>query len=147
MSNMTRYLVRRATGEAWIWTEQLSKRKDLEEVYAESPAKAVEKPAVLDPRNITIAEIESMPKADLIIFGEVKLGLKLDGAETKAQIQDRVKEALLLRPSEGMSVATEAGPFGTAREAMTRSGVATLTPPKPAKAPDEGPDLNQPVRP
>lgn len=141
---MNRYLVRRATGEVWLWTELLSRRRDLEEVYAESTDRALKKPSMLDPKKVSIAEIEAMPKADLAIFAEIKLGLSVTGQESKSELQDRVKEALFLMPREGeMKVANESGPFGTAKDAMSRSGLAHLT---PAKGQDAGDNADKPVR-
>jgi hypothetical protein len=129
-------MVRRATGEVFVWTEQLAKRKDLEEVVADSPAEAVKKPATLDPRRVSIEQIESLPKDELLVFARLKLGLVLDESMSKPQMQDAVKEALLTMPSPGgaMKVATEVGPFATAKEAAKRPGDKPAIPPAPGKA-------------
>lgn len=130
---MNRYLVRRSTGEVFAYTELLAKRGDLDEVYAENPAEAVEKEPVLDPRKVSIADIEKLPKADLIVFARAKLGVEIDDSLERTEIEDKVKEALLLAPSRGaMPVAKEVGPFSDAKSAMKAPG--DRVPPKPKKS-------------
>ena len=100
MATMKRFLVRRNSGDVYVWTEQLAKRGDLEEVWADGAKEALEKKAMPDPKRITLEELERMGKADLLIFAEVKLGLKLDASREKAKLQDDVKEALFTMPNE-----------------------------------------------
>jgi len=91
---MQRYLVRKASGDVFAWNDILSKRKDLEEVYAESPNQALNKEGIPDHRNISLDQIESMQKDDLITFAKVRLGLTLDPSQKKLDLQDQVKLAI-----------------------------------------------------
>lgn len=92
---MNRYLVRRKGNVGvWPWTEALAKRKDMEEVFAATPEEALKKEAMPDPKKISVDQLESMSKADLMIFAKVKLGLDL-GSELKMEdMRQRIKERL-----------------------------------------------------
>ena len=74
---MRRYLVKRNTGQVYIWTEALMKRGDLEEGWADSPKAATSKQAMPDPKKLSLHDIETMTKADLLVFANVKLGLEV----------------------------------------------------------------------
>ena len=140
-----RFMIRRATQEVWIWSEMLSQQTDLEEVWAEKPDEALLRPKMPDPRQVSIEQIEGMTKADLLIFGGVKLGIEMPENETKAQLQDRAKEALLLAPTRAAMVAAEqTGPFVTAREMTAKAGMKVELPPKGASGASA--NANQPVQ-
>ncbi len=141
---MKRYLVKRATGAVFIWTEILAKRKDLDEVYAGTPGEAVDKPSIADPRKVSISDIEAMSKADILIFATVKLNLKVSEGMTKGEIQDLVKEAIILQPTTDAmeAAATTVGPFATGRDVLSRAGDRAAGTEKPHASTD----TNQPLR-
>jgi len=140
---MKRYLVKRATGAVFIWTENLAKRKDLDEVYAGTPSEAVDKPSIADPRKVSISDIEAMSKADILIFATVKLNLKVSEGMTKGEIQDLVKEAVILQPTtDAEAAATTVGPFATGRDALSRAGDRAAGTEKPHASDN----ADQPVR-
>ena len=94
-----RFLVRRATGEVFIWTELLAKHhSDLEEVYAESAQAATEKAAMPDPGKMSLDVLDSMNKVDLLLFAQVRLGKKLDVTMTKAELSDTIKQLIFTAP-------------------------------------------------
>lgn len=139
---MQRFLVRRATGEVFIWTEMLSRfHRDLDEVYAETAQQALERDTMPDPGSVSQDQVEAMDKATLIIFGTVKLGLKVDASHTKAQLQDQIKLAIFMRgqPVEQMTTGNDSRPFPDARAMVGRTGldaqVQTKSPPAPKFAP------------
>lgn len=140
---MTRYLIRRSTGDVFIYTDELAKRGDLEEVFADNPEQALKKPGMPDPNAISLDHIEAMTKSDLMIFAAVKLGLTVDGSKSKAELQDEVKAAMFMRPTqEAMVAASETKPFMTARDTR-RAGMEVKLPTKAANA---GNRPDQPVR-
>lgn len=135
---MNRYLVRRGTNDVFVWTELLSKRGDLEEVFAKTPAEAATKPAVLDPRRVSIEQLEALGKADLIVFARAKLGIELAGDMPKPEMLDKVKEALLLLPAPGsMPIAETVGPFATAQQAAKKPGDKPDIPPASGRRPGD----------
>lgn len=91
---MHRYLINRKTQQVFIWTPLLAKEGELEEVFADSATTALTKETIPDPRNITLAQIEKMKKADLLMFAELKLQLRLSAEWTIPQLQERIKEAI-----------------------------------------------------
>jgi hypothetical protein len=93
MPKLTRYLVRRATKEVFIWTAAIATRKDLEEVYAESPAEALKSRTIPDVRNMSIGDLEDMKKDNLILFAN-KLGIELDAARPLSELREQVKAAI-----------------------------------------------------
>ena len=98
---MQRFLVRKNPGQKTVadvfaWNEQLAARRDLEEVWAEDVKSALTKGGVPDPKNISLSEIERMSKDDLITFAKVRLGLSLDAALSKSELQDEVKVAIFM---------------------------------------------------
>lgn len=97
---MGRYLVNRKAGTVYIWTALLSKEEGLEEVFAENAGQALQKETIPDPRNITLAQIERMKKADIMMFAELKLKLRLSAELTLPQMQERVKEAIFAYADE-----------------------------------------------
>lgn len=88
---MQRYLIRKSDESVFIWTEALSKRGDLEEVFAESAALALAGTPLPKTQSVTLAELESMKKVDLMVFAKVRLGLELDPTLKKADMLDMVK--------------------------------------------------------
>jgi hypothetical protein len=119
---MTRYLVRRGTSEVFIWTSILSQREDLEEVFAETPKQALTKAAMPDPRKISIDDLEKMSKADLMIFGRIKMEppIELTADMTLAAMCDAIKLQIFTQPMPPAGVkpaAAETRPFGSAAEA------------------------------
>jgi hypothetical protein len=137
-------MVRRQTGDVFIWTPELSKRGDLEEVYAADAEEALKRPAMPNPDKMSLEEIEKMNKQELVIFAQVKLGLTLDVTKTKTELADLVKEHVLLGgPAIGVGpIQEEAGPFATARESLVRSGM----PSKPQVKANASNNADQPVR-
>lgn len=124
----TRYLVRRATGDVFIWTEILAKRPDLEEVFAESAKEALQKDRLPDPRRISLDDLERMTKADLVIFGKVKLGIDLDASAKRGDLLDAVKLELFSRPSQVADdevgpPKTETRPMSSAAQARGQRGI------------------------
>lgn len=92
---MQRFLVRRKTREVFIWTEALAKGfPEMEEVLAPTAQDAIDARTMPDPRRISILELESMTKKDLILFAHMKLGLELDAGKPLKRLQDEVKEAV-----------------------------------------------------
>lgn len=129
MAALTRYLVRKATQQVYIWTEMLSRRKDLEEVHATNPTEALKKRAIPLTEKVTLDQIEEMGKEDLILFSAVRLGTEIDQRLTRAEMQDLVKEKLMLRPTEqAMLAAQSAGPFMSAAETKMKSGMVVAPP-------------------
>lgn len=126
MAAQTRYLVRRGSQEVFIWTEALASRKDMDEVFAEDPKAALIKDTMPDPRRITLDELERMSKADLIIFGKLKLNLELSAELNKASMLDEIKLAIFSRPSEVTDdvkpPVTETRPMSTAAQARSQRG-------------------------
>lgn len=106
---MTRFLVRRRTGDVYIWTEVLARRRDLEEVFAEDAKQALEREALPDPRQISLDQLEKMLKADLILFAKIKLKLELPQEKDKDILLDMVKEAVFTR-SPAVQEETPTGP-------------------------------------
>lgn len=94
MAQMRRFLVRKGTSEVFVWTEELAKRDDLQEVFAEDAAQALTKEAMPDPRSITLDQLEGMSKGDLLIFARVKLGMEIPASTVMEEIQTQVKEKL-----------------------------------------------------
>lgn len=112
-AKMQRFLVRRGSGDVFIWTAELAKRDDLEEVFAENVDEALKKEAMPDPRKISLDQLEGMGKTDLLIFARLKLGMDIPASKTIPEIQDLVKEKLFTRASEpetAPQVAVEAQP-------------------------------------
>lgn len=104
---LQRFLVRRASLEVFIWTALLAaNHKDLEEVMAADPAAAISTKAMPDPRNVSLAELESMRKADLVIWAKLKLGLELDAKSKHGDLLDEVKLAIFTRPSQAIDEVT-----------------------------------------
>lgn len=114
---LIRFAVRRRTNDVWMWTEELGKRKDIEEVFATDPQSALEGNAMPDASQISLSEIHAMSKDQLVKFANVKLGLELDPAEPKDALRDKVKEAIFMRPVkddvEEVNVDTNKGAKGT----------------------------------
>lgn len=147
MAALTRYLVRRATQQVFIWTEMLSRRKDLEEVHAANAAEALKKRAIPLTEKVTLDQIEEMGKEDLILFSAVRLGMELDPRLTRAEMQDVVKEKLMLRPTEeAMLAAQSAGPFMSAVETKMKSGMVVTPPTRITGKANVGLDLNPTLR-
>jgi len=123
------YLVRRNTSDVFVWTEQLAKRKDLEEVYARDAKEALVKEAMPDPRKISLDQLERMSRGDLIIFAEAKLGITLPN-EPKAALLDIVKSLVFtLPPQETTAVQTESRPYANVsdvRAAKTAGDTAKI---------------------
>lgn len=146
---MQRYLVRRATSQVFVWTDMLSKRADLEEVHAENPADALQQKPVPTLDGVSMDAIEAMTKRELIFFARLRLGLELVETMKVSEMQDSVKERLIMRPTEEqMAIAVSAGPFATAQDARARSGMVS---PGTKKTPFTGDanaraDANQPVQ-
>lgn len=128
MAKQNRYMVRRATKEVFIWTEQLAKRNDLEEVYAESPQAAVDRNTMPDPKRISLAELEDMSKADLLVFAKIKLNMDLDPSFKVSKILEEIKVAIFSLPStpreeDTVKPAIEATrPLSTAGAARAQAG-------------------------
>ena len=138
---LTRYLVRRATAQVYIWTDQLVKHGDLEEVHAANPAEALKKRTIPLTEKVTLEQIEEMNKEDLILFSAVRLGTEIDQRLTRAEMQDLVKEKLMLRPTEqAMLAAQSSGPFMSAGEMKTKSGMAVTPPARIIGKPNAGVD-------
>lgn len=132
---MTRYLVRRTTGQVYIWTDMLAKHADLEEVHAENPKDALERKPIPHLNGLSMEMIESMGKPELVIFARVRLGAVLDESMELAYLQDTVKEHLLMRPTDEFMVAGfSAGPFVSAGEVRGRSGMVSEVPKRPTGA-------------
>lgn len=144
-----RYLVRKETGDVFIWTEIKAQRKDLVEVWAESPAEALRKQPMPDPLTVSLDEIDRMSKADMLLFASYKLGLKLDAANTKDVLADQIKEAIFTRGQtgpEGQIAMAESKPFASPRDMRGKTGVdAKIARPGEAVVASDHP--NQPVRP
>lgn len=103
MAKLVRYLVRRKTEDVYIWTKMLAKRKDLEEVFARGPEEAVKKPAMPNPDTISLDDLETLTKEDLLLFGIHKLGMDLeqmDPKRTKDELLDIIKPAVFARGHE-----------------------------------------------
>lgn len=98
MAVLNRYLVRRTTGDVWPWAEMLSKRVDVEEVWAETAMEAKVKRALPALGDVSMSQLDAMGKADLMIFSHVRLGQPLDATDTKPIMLARIKEALFSRP-------------------------------------------------
>lgn len=96
---LRRFLVRRNSSDVFIWTEQLAKRDDLEEVWAEDGKQALTKEAMPDPRKLTLNQLEAMSHTDLLLFSDIKMGLKLDQNQSKEDLLTQIKLELLSRPS------------------------------------------------
>lgn len=120
-----RYAVRRSDGTVLIWTEALGVRKDFEEVFAASPAEALETDALPDPRNITLHELEALAKDKLILFAATKLDLKLDAMKAKKDLLLDVKEAIFSLPPLGEPevVTVEVTKAMQPQQARTQAGV------------------------
>lgn len=91
---MVRYLVRtnpKDVNDVFIWTEMLSRRKELEEVWATDPKAALKKDPLPDARTVSLEQMEAMTKADLMIFAKVRLGNDLDPTLKKEDLLDQVK--------------------------------------------------------
>lgn len=103
---LTRYLVRRSDGSVFIWTLTLSKRTDLEEVFAESPALALNANAMPDPKHLKLADLEAMTKEDLLLFAELKLKdpegkpLKLNPKLQRSALVRDIKVAIFDLPAD-----------------------------------------------
>lgn len=92
---LVRYLIRKSDASVFIWTQPLANyHKDLEEVYAPDAASALKAQPVPATDTITLAQLEEMKKADLIIFAQTRLGMELDQSKTKAVLLDEVKPVL-----------------------------------------------------
>lgn len=118
---LIRYLVRRSTGDVWIWSEYLASRPDVEEVYARDPKSALERPPMPNPDKVSIEQIEQMTVQELLIFGCVKLGLPLEEGMPKSELKNSIKEALFLSAKPRMQAASETLPFADARAAIQRT--------------------------
>lgn len=92
---LTRFLVRRPTGEVFIWRERIALRGDLEEVFAESAAAALGKQTIPDLRNITREDIEGMKLETLVLFAGHKLGKELDPSLPLAELKDQIIAAVV----------------------------------------------------
>lgn len=95
-----RYLVNRDTGDVWIWTERLREAYPaFEEVFAKDAETAKIKRAMPEPRTVSLAQLEEMSKADLLLFARVKMDppVAVLDTMTKEVILDHVKEALFTR--------------------------------------------------
>lgn len=148
MATLTRYLVRRSSGDVWPWAEGIAKRSDVEEVWAENPLDAKVKKALPDARNISLEELEQLSKADLMIFSEVRLGTQMDPAQTKAVMLDLIREALWGRPvddpvaanltTRSYASAADIRSAGAAGHGGDRATIAGTR---------EGDNSNKPVRP
>lgn len=130
---MNRYLVRRnpnaTVSDVFIWTEHLAKRKDLEEVFADSPADAIQSDAMPDANNVTLGQLDGMSKEKLIIFGTKRLGLKLSGERQKQDLLHEVKVALFMRPSMQEPDSVEARAEAAKREPVVVGAAAHQTRP------------------
>lgn len=126
----TRFLVRRATADVFIWSETLSKRKDMEEVWADSPKAALERDTLPDPHRITLEQLEGMKKADVIVFAKVKLNLDLGADMRLDDMLDEVKLAIFNRPVKSNQAddsvkpaATSSRPLSSAAAARSQAGM------------------------
>lgn len=99
MAKLTRFAVRRRTGEVWIATDELLKRKDMEEVFAVDAPSALNENTMPEPGEISLSAIHGMSKDQLVQFAKVKLGLELDPEQPKDALRDQVKEAIFMRPT------------------------------------------------
>jgi hypothetical protein len=101
---MQRFLVNRDNGDVFVWTDRLAEAYPamLEEVFAKDAATAKVKRAIPDPRTVSLAQLEAMGKADLILFARVKMEppVEVDESMTKDDMLDVVKEALFTRVVE-----------------------------------------------
>ena len=95
---LNRYLVRKTDKAVYPWTENLAKRKDFAEVWARDPKSALESDNMPEPQHVTLAQLEAMPKKDLIIFGKVKLGLDMPLDTKIADLLTEIKIAIFNRP-------------------------------------------------
>jgi hypothetical protein len=95
---LTRFLVRRASGEVFIWTEGLAtNHADLEEVYAEDPAEAPRKQTIPDPRKLSPQDVDEMTKETVIVFAASRLGIELDPVRPLAELREQVQAAISSR--------------------------------------------------
>src|SRR6266478_4104449 len=95
---MNRYLVKRDTKLVFIWTPLLAKEEGLEEVFADTAAEALARETIPDSRQLSIDQLERMKKADLMMFSEVKLELKLPPEMSMAEMREHIKEAIFTSP-------------------------------------------------
>jgi hypothetical protein len=88
---LTRYLVRRASKEVFIWTEILAANyAELEEVYAQTAAEAVGKPAIPSVQHASATNIDEMNLETLVLFASRKLGINLDPSNSLAKLREQV---------------------------------------------------------
>jgi hypothetical protein len=96
----TRYIVNPENGDVFIYTERLREAfPEFKEVFAKDAETAKVKRAMPEPRTVSMAQLEDMSKADLLLFARMKMDpvVEVEESMTKDEMLDHIKEALFTR--------------------------------------------------
>lgn len=109
----TQFLVRRETGEVWIFTERLREAyPELEEVWADDVKSAATKPGMPDPQNLSLEALEALDRVDLAIFAQTRIPgqVKITPNISREDLLLAIKEAVLTGGPESATLAPEQAP-------------------------------------